>query len=219
MIIEGRFNGPPGSGNGGYCAGVFASLLADDTPAEVTLRRPPPLDTPLTPVTHPERVEVRDPQGELVAQVVPTEPFSALVPGVPLAEARTAAKSYPGFTGHPFPTCYVCGPQRDDGLGIFPGPLADGRTAAPFVVPADMTDATIWAALDCPGGWSIIAPGRPYVLGRMAAVVTARPEPGAECVAVGETVRVEGRKALVHSTLYGPDGEPLAYARATWIAI
>jgi hypothetical protein len=86
-------------------------------------------------------------------------------------------------------------------------------------VPADVERITVWAALDCPGGWSIIAPGRPYVMGRMAAVVLAVPEPGAVCVVVGATAEVSGRKALVNSTLYGPSGEPLAYARATWIAI
>ena len=29
MIIESRFNGPPGSGNGGWSAGVFAAALDD----------------------------------------------------------------------------------------------------------------------------------------------------------------------------------------------
>ncbi|MGC1212367.1 MAG: hypothetical protein WA890_13995, partial [Micromonospora sp.] len=79
--------------------------------------------------------------------------------------------------------------------------------------------ATVWAALDCPGGWAVIAPGRPYVLGRIAVVVRALPEPGDECVVTGTMVGAEGRKALVHSSLYGPDGALLAYARATWIAL
>lgn len=220
MIIESRFNGPPGTGNGGYSAGRFASALTGPGPVEVTLRRPPPLDVPLTTVAAADgTVEVRDPDGTLVAQVAAVEPFSASVPAATWAEAADASMSYPGFTDHPFPTCYVCGPQRADGLKIFPGPLADGRTAAPFVVPAGVSPATVWAALDCPGGWSIITPGRPYVLGRMAAVVSALPAAGDECVVVGRTVWSEGRKAQVHSTLYGPDGAPLAYARATWIAI
>jgi hypothetical protein len=53
----------------------------------------------------------------------------------------------------------------------------------------------------------------------MAAVVSALPSAGDECVVVGGLVSVEGRKALVHSTLYGPSGDLLAYARAIWIAI
>lgn len=82
-----------------------------------------------------------------------------------------------------------------------------------------MTEATVWAALDCPGGWSVIAPGRPYVLGRIAARVDALPRPGDDCVVTGVTVDVEGRKARVHTSLYGPDGTLLACARATWVAL
>jgi hypothetical protein len=217
VIIESRFNGPPGTGNGGYSAGVFAAAgpAGPGRAVEVTLRRPPPLGVPLT----VDDGRVYDGAGELVAEVRETEPFTAIVPPVPLAEARRVAAGYPGFIDHPFPTCYVCGPQRTDGLRIFPGPTADGRTAAPFAVPADVSHSTVWAALDCPGGWSIITPGRPYVMGRMAAVVSALPEPGTECVVVGATAEVSGRKALVNSTLYDPSGEPLAHARATWIAI
>ncbi len=29
----------------------------------------------------------------------------------------------------------------------------------------------------------------------------------------------EGRRAMVHTTLYGPDGAELARARATWVAV
>ncbi|MEV4463109.1 hypothetical protein AB0J51_05740 [Micromonospora echinofusca] len=214
MIIESRFNGPPGSGNGGWSAGVFAEA-AGPGPVEVTLRRPPPLETPLTLADG----EVHDPQGLLVAQVRPTEDPRAVVPPVELPAARAASAAYPGLVDHPFPGCYVCGPDRPDGLRIFPGRLPDGRTAAPFRVPAAVTTPTVWAALDCPGGWAVIAPGRPYVLGRIAAVVAALPEPGDECVVTGVMVGGEGRKALVHTSLYAPDGTLLAWARATWIAV
>ncbi|HEX5596406.1 MAG TPA: hypothetical protein VFX61_10365 [Micromonosporaceae bacterium] len=220
MIIESRFNGPPDSGNGGYSAGVLATTLIEADAAEVTLRQPPPLGVPLTAAVNATGLtEVHGPDGGLVAQVVAVNPFTATVPRVSWAEAVRAAESYAGFTDHPFPTCYVCGPDRKDGLQIFPGRLPDGRTAAPFIAPAHVTSATVWAALDCPGGWAIIAPGRPYVLGRMAAVVSALPATGDQCVVMGTMVQTEGRKALVHSTLYGPAGDTLAYARATWIAI
>ena len=45
MIVPGRFNGPPDSGNGGYTCGLVAGLLGEV--AEVTLRLPPPLDREL----------------------------------------------------------------------------------------------------------------------------------------------------------------------------
>jgi hypothetical protein len=43
--FESRFCGPPGVANGGFACGSLAALA--DGPAEVTLRRPPPLDQPL----------------------------------------------------------------------------------------------------------------------------------------------------------------------------
>jgi hypothetical protein len=215
MIISGRHNGPPGSGNGGYSAGIFSRLAGDGAAAEVTLRRPPPLDTPLAAVG----ADVVAPDGAVIARVEQVAPFQAVVPPVSYAEAVDASGAYAGFADHPFPTCYVCGPDRADGLRVFPGRLADGRTAAPVVMPDAVHTETVWAVLDCPGGWSIIAPGRPYVLGRMAAVVSALPAARDECVVVGRTVDVAGRKALVHSTLYDASGDVVAHARATWIAI
>lgn len=224
MIIPARFNGPDRSGNGGYTCGLVAQLIGDG-PAEVTLRVPPPLETPLSVVREQDTIKVYA-ESTLVAEALPVPPLTGAVPGVPLAEAATASRSYPGFTDHPFPACYVCGPQRprDDGLRVFPGRLPDGRTAAPLRTPADVSPATIWAALDCPGGWTVIGGGapaasRPYVLGRMAAQVTALPRPGDECVVVGACEAVEGRKAAVASSLYGPGGELLATARATWLAV
>lgn len=46
VFIEGRFNGPPNTGNGGYVCGLVANLIDGD--AHVMLRQPPPLDTPLS---------------------------------------------------------------------------------------------------------------------------------------------------------------------------
>ncbi|WBB51579.1 hypothetical protein O3597_02005 [Verrucosispora sp. WMMA2044] len=215
MIIEGRFNGPPGSGNGGWSAGVFATAYGGHGPVEVTLRRPPPLDTPLTLVD----AQVRDPAGEVIAQLRPAGDLGEAVPPVDLASARAASAAYPGLVEHPFPGCYVCGPQRTDGLRIFPGRLPDGRTAAPVRAPRQVVPATVWAALDCPGGWAVIGAGRPYVLGRIAARIEALPRPDDECVVTGAVIGTEGRKAFVHTSLYAPDGHPLGHARATWIAV
>ena len=46
IVIDRRFRGPNDSGNGGYSAGRFALAHGGDV-VEVTLRLPPPLDTPL----------------------------------------------------------------------------------------------------------------------------------------------------------------------------
>ncbi|MFC4067646.1 hypothetical protein [Actinoplanes subglobosus] len=223
MRIPARFNGPPGSGNGGWCAGVFATAAGariGGPPVQVTLRVPPPLDTALA--FRDGSVLAGDTLVAEVAEIAEVEGAGGAVPPVPLAEAVAASKDYPGFVTHPFPGCFVCGPDRapGDGLRIFPGPLPDGRTAAPWTVPDDVTAETMWAALDCPGGWTAIGPaGRPYLLGRIAAAVTALPAPGEDCVVVGALSEVSGRKAMVDSAVYGSDGRRLARARATWLSV
>ncbi|MEU7977996.1 hypothetical protein AB0B63_05640 [Micromonospora sp. NPDC049081] len=215
MIIESRYNGPPGSGNGGWSAGVFAGAYDTDRPVEVTLRRPPPLDTPLTLTDG----DVYDPDGHLVAEVRPAGDLPDPVAPVDPVTARAASAGYPGLVDHPFPGCYVCGPEHPDGLRIFPGRLPDGRTAASWRTPRRVTAPTAWAALDCPGGWAVIAPGRPYVLGRIAVALDALPEPGEECVVTGKVITAEGRLAVVHTSLYGSAGALLGRARATWVAL
>jgi hypothetical protein len=56
--IDRRFCGPPDSGNGGYTCGRLAAAVPG--PAEVTLRRAPPLDTPLLLETDDDGVRVLD---------------------------------------------------------------------------------------------------------------------------------------------------------------
>ena len=97
--------------------------------------------------------------------------------------------------------------------------MAEHTTAAPWTVPGDVVPATVWAALDCPGGWAVLAPGRPYVLGRIAVLVERLPVPDEQCVVVGAVTATEGRKAQVRTALYAPDGTELARARATWVAL
>ena len=45
ITISRRYRGPLRSANGGYAAGRLAAFI--EGPAEVTLRLPPPLETPL----------------------------------------------------------------------------------------------------------------------------------------------------------------------------
>lgn len=216
ITVAARYCGPPTSGNGGYTAGLIATRLP--YPVAVTLRTPPPLDTPL-------RLRIEDKHatlcaGEvLVAEADPVQVLAEPVAPVSADQAWAAAQQFPGLTAHPFPTCYVCGPQRRDGLGIFPGRLPDGRTAAPWTVPAQVTEPTVWAALDCPGGWTIKLEERPAVLGRIAARIHTLPAPGQECVVVGEPRGRHGRKVQVATGLYGADGELLAHCEAVWIEL
>jgi hypothetical protein len=216
LTIPARFNGPPGSANGGYACGLVAAFVGGE--AEVTLRSPPPLDRPLEVVDSATGVEVRD--GEtLVASAEPVD-FDLEVPEpLSLDEAREASAGYPGFREHAYSTCFVCGPERDDGLGIYPGPVAERDVvAAPWTPPADVTDELVWAALDCPSGWAIDTFGRDGVLlGRLAVRVLEPPRGGEAHVVLGWPLGADGRKRLAGSALVTGDGRTIAFARSTWL--
>ena len=230
-----RFCGPPGSANGGYVCGRLASYV--DPPAAlgravaVTLRQPPPLDTPMHVVSEgPGGVRLMF-GGAVMAEAAPAPLDVDAVDPVPYGRAAELASDYPGWRRHPFPGCFVCGPARPfpDGLGLRPGPLPDrpdcaaaawtphSSLAAPGLdaVPAEI----VWAALDCPGGWSTGLAGRPAVLGRMTAQVDALPTVGERCVVMGRLLGRERRKAFTATTLYDGDGRVLGRAHATWIEV
>src|SRR5690349_15896334 len=128
-MIERRYCGPPDSGNGGYSCGVVAALL--DQPAEVTLRRPPPLDRPLAVERAGDGVRVLD-GDQPVAEARPAALALEVPPPPSFAEATAATEHYRWRERHPFPTCFVCGPARapGDGLCIFPGAVAGRELAA-----------------------------------------------------------------------------------------
>jgi hypothetical protein len=223
LVIDPRFNGPAGSANGGYTCGLLAALLGGD--AEVTLRLPPPLGRPLRAESEDGRVVVRDGDAR-VAEGQPTR-LQLDVPEPPsFAEAEQASARYAGFEQHAFPTCFVCGPERErgDGLRIFAGSLGDDLVASPWVpdpslaVDGRLPAEFVWAALDCPGAFAVSSAGRgEAVLGRFAAHVDDVPAVGERCVVVGWPLGEEGRKLFAGTALYGEDGRVLGRAHATWI--
>jgi len=212
LRIDARYAGPPGSGNGGVTCGLLAAHV--DAPAvEVTLRRPPPLEVDLR--VHDGGLYDGD---VLVASAVPAVVDVEPHPAVDVDTARAAGASYGGLTAHPFPGCFVCGVDEPLGLGLRPGPIAPGVVAAVWT-PTSAAPFLTWAALDCPGGWTVDLPGRPMVLGRMALRSLLAPTVGEPHVVVGWTTGSEGRKTFCGTALYDGDGALLALARQTWLAV
>jgi hypothetical protein len=113
LTIPRRFNGPLDSGNGGFCAGAVAGLLGGR--AEVSLRKPVPLDMPLA-VERDGFGAVRVLDGEaLIAEGHPEPDFVIDVPEpVSLDEARQAAERYRGLDDGVFSHCFVCGRAREE---------------------------------------------------------------------------------------------------------
>jgi hypothetical protein len=224
-IIDPRFRGPPNSANGGYACGVVGEGI--DGIATATLRRPPPLDVPLRLMGNSEHVKLMDGE-DLVGEAVP-DTLDIVVPaGWDLEAAAAASKHFAGFASHPFPTCFVCGPDRapGDGLRIFPGRLEGAAVvAAPWAPDESLAGARgmvdrrhVWAALDCPSYFGLDdAPMA--LLGRLTARIRRLPEIGERLVAVGWPMGVEGRKHFAGSALLDAEGQDIAAAQATWIEI
>jgi hypothetical protein len=225
IAIASRFNGPLGMGNGGVTAGLLSRFVPG--PVEVTLRRPVPLDQPLALDEKPSHVAVWHDYA-LIASARPSHVDVAVPAAVTFVEAVQASRTSRLRQEHPFPTCFVCGTHRNDGLDIIPGALP-GReriVATPWVPRAefaengDIAPEFVFGALDCPSG---IAAGyhdpRPMVLGRITAEVLDRVVPEEPYVAIGWREGVEGRKHFAGSALFTAQGELVARAITTWFDI
>jgi hypothetical protein len=217
VIIPERFNGPPASANGGYTCGLLARKLGGV--AEVTLRRPPPLGVALDVVAVNGCLELRH-GPELIAEACAVELDVDVPAPVSLEEAEEASARFAGFEHHAYPTCFTCGPGRQDGLHVFAGPVA-GReelVASPWNAPRDVRPEIVWAALDCPAGWAVDDFGREGVLlGRMAARIDGEVSAGETHIVLGWRLGEEGRKRYAGSAVYSEPGDLLAVSRSTWI--
>lgn len=226
IIINHRFCGPPQSGNGGYVSGIMANFI--EGAATVTLRKPPPLDKEIRVVKSEGKAELYD--GEiLIAESVPAV-FDLDIPAVPeMEEAEEAVNRYDGFREHPFETCFVCGPKREegDGLRIFTG-LVDGReiVAAPWIPHESLGDEDglvksefIWAALDCPGAYAIIDKPPTVVLGRITGEITEGIKVGEKCRVIGWPIGRDGRKCYSGTAVFNEAGELCGAAKSIWFSI
>lgn len=221
VIVASRFNGPPGMGNGGYSAGLLAAHVEGDA-VSVRLRKPVPLD---------REMQVRDGQlldGEVVIASAEPAALDLEVPSAPtLDEALKASAKVPWRDRHPFPTCFGCGPNREDGIAALLGPL-DGRSewagvwTPAEVLPNDgvsVLPEIVWAALDCPSAQPVAPDGGPaFVLGTFVAQVERPVALGVDHVLLAWELGKEGRKAYSASAIIGPDGV-CGRARAVWVSI
>jgi hypothetical protein len=238
LTVASRFCGPPDSGNGGYVSGLIAGYL--DGPAEVTLRLPPPLERPLA-VEHAGQRAVRVLDGQsLIAEAtrLPAGPALQLPGPVSIQQAHTAGprsqlRMHPEL--HPFPTCFVCGPDRaqGDGMRICVGPVPGTQLSADVWCPGENLMGTgtdgqirpefIWAALDCAGGlgalWDAVSDGARFLLGRLSVRQFGQFKAGEPHVVVGWRLAAQDRKVLAGSALFTASGQAVAVAEATWIRL
>lgn len=227
FLIDERFCGPPGAGNGGYVCGRLAGLVTSPA-VEVTLRRQIPLGKPLSVEVRADGVTLLN-DGEMIAEANAQTSLD-LSPPMSLShgDALRAMTRYIGFRRHGFPHCFVCGPAREqgDGLRIFPGRIDghDDAVAAPWTPEPALADETgmvrpefIWAALDCPGAFALMGENsRPMLLGRMTATVKPTIRAGEQSVVLAWKISTDGRKQVAGSAVLTQGGEVAGIAKAVW---
>jgi hypothetical protein len=230
LSIPAFFNGPPESGNGGYTCGRVAELV-DAEVSEVSLRSPPPLETPLEVVRDGVRVRVVD--GEtLVAEGAPSDLLVDMPDAVPASEVDAAQEAgrERWADGHPFPTCVVCGPARPDGFGIVPSALPgrDGLFGAAWT-PGEASDdgqglvrsELVWAALDCPTSAPVanFGNGPAMVLASLTARLGCPLRVGEPHTILSWALGEDGRKHWSAAALYDSNGILTCASRALWIEL
>ena len=223
LTIEGIHQGPLGSANGGYVAGLLGDALRG-APSTVRIHRPVPVDTSVLVdrrgdtafIRHGEEVVAT---AELTNETIPATAF--VEPGDVLSgEAQQLELGM-------FSECFVCGQPAPEGLGVDLRALPDGRFAAVWR-PADSSHIVgplvdgiyLRSALDCPGGFAALSANQILaVTGTLTSRVEFLPEASSTLVVVGEATWSEGRKLGAVSTVFTGTGEVVASASAVWIAL
>jgi len=223
VVVDERYEGPPGIANGGYVGGLIAEGLSGAV--EVRLHAPVPVGRALVLRYENDAATLSDGAKILAAGRAgraPAEPPAS----VDFAEAAGLRGS---IDDHPFPNCFVCGPHRsaDDGLQLIPAPVPGRDVMAAAWVPHESLaapDGTIpsrfvWSALDCPSFWPVAGPGEVALLGTLGGRVFREVSPGERCVVVSWPRERRGRKWLSGSAVLDEAGATVGIADATWIQI
>jgi hypothetical protein len=221
VVISRRYRGPPDSANGGYACGILAKRVQGD--ARVRLMVPPPLDVPMSiRESSVGQFELTN-DAQLVAAGTAADCNAQIPDAVSYDVAARAAGNFSWHREHPFPTCFVCGPQRQhgDGLCIFPGRVADHQVvAAPWIPDASVCDDAGRVHFECPSWFGLLEfePDATFgLLGQLTARVARSPRMDERCVVIGWSRGRAGRKLHGSAALYTSDGELLGNSEAVWI--
>lgn len=221
--IDARFRGPPNSANGGYACGLLAEGIEGVATAQ--LRLPPPLERDMT--FESDGNVSRLSEGDSIVGEATSDVLHLHLPKPPTREqAEQAVQHFTGFETHPFPSCYVCGPDREpgDGMQVFPGRVpGTDLVASPWTPDETLRDDNgqidrrhVWAALDCPSYFGITS-GPLAVLASLTAEITRAPEIGEPLIAFAWFIGSEGRKHRSASAIATAAGETVGKAAALWI--
>ncbi|MCJ7421418.1 hypothetical protein [Sphingomicrobium astaxanthinifaciens] len=228
VIVDNRFRGPDGMGNGGYVSGLVAEAVGGRA-AKIRLHAPTPLDREIALMRDDKGARLVDGdtllvEGEPLGKPLDLDPIPAPPDDAAIAAARAR---FPTPAQHMAPRCFVCGPLRDpaEALHLITGHDEQSGLAADRWTPrADLADADglvatryVWAALDCPSYFATGLVDTPALLAGLAARVERRPAPGERLTVTGWPLEADGRKLDSGSVIHDAERRVVAIARALWI--
>lgn len=225
VTIEGRYNGPPNSANGGYTAGLLARELSG--PVQVRLLSPPPLATPLRLETDSAMASLFHDDTKIAEATVCQ--LESHTPECPDQERIVNTHgTYPDIHHHQLPSCFVCGPARsaEDGLAIFPIPFDDHGVGCLWRPHKSVHDGSgripseiLWAAMDCPGYFAHRQPENLMLLGSMSAEIFNLPKADQTFTVCGWQDRIDGRKYYSITAIFDQQGELCGKSEQVWITL
>ena len=233
LRIGGRFQGPTGSGQGGWTAHRFTAGI--DMPVTTAMRAPVPLETDLSIVQVDGEWRLIDPTASDPVTIMvarPWDPDFADTEPVAVHDAVAARTRFSELVAdHPVPYCFSCGTQHDS-MNVHAGPLGDGRFATDWSPPpwavsdSGIVDVgTLWAAIDCAAAWYAAYSREPKspVTAQFAVEVIGPIEPDVTYSLVSwsgnHPDEWDGRKRHAASAAFSPDGTCVARSVSLWIAI
>jgi hypothetical protein len=231
--IGARFQGPTGSGQGGWTAHRLAERI--EHPVTMAIRAPVPLDTTLDMVHDLENERWLLVDDTTAVTVMVAEPWEATFADTSPVSVEEAADARGRFgtvvVEHPVPFCFSCGTQHDS-MRVHAGPLDDDRFATDWTPPAwavahdGTVDAgTLWAAIDCTAAWYVgYSRGSRTPLTVQFAVEMLHPiEHGTTYALVGWSgdhgSEWDGRKRHGASAAFAPDGTCVARSVSFWLSV
>jgi len=225
------FQGPTGSGQGGWTAHRLASSIGE--PVSVAIRRPIPLETDMAIIKLPDAWHLIDPDDPDEPVLIATTADTTFVDTHPvsLGDAADARTRFPLHQDHPVPVCFSCGSEPDS-MHVHSGPLADGRWATDWRVPdwavdnAGVVDeGALWAAIDCAQAWYAgNADGRCHCVTVQLQVEMLVPLIAGETYALvawqgGYPREWDGRKRGAGAAAFAKDGTCVARSSSFWISV
>lgn len=229
ITIDGVYNGPARTGHGGVSGGRFAAVV-NSRAATVRFLAPIPLDEPLGATRQGDVAHVVGAAGPVASVRALGGPLRTGHFGrVSAGDVATARAAWLDSRGgdHIAPTCFACGPDRNDhrGLDLRPGPVPQSSLFVAGWSPGidgEVPDWMVWAALDCPSGipaMAMVALDQAVVTAELSVEIRDRIRGDGDYQLVSRRTGGEGRKHTTEAALVDERGRAVAVATALWLAV